>query len=191
MAWLTLIGRETVFSTWYGRNRKSLLRPRDMLPPAPQSATTSKIRVLVGRAARARSGEAGWRGYIVAEGFGVLQGACMRDLKIPQIKCRKKFLIPQNLTYKGGPPRIFYKFFLSVSQPKSVSLSIELWKFFMMRWGENFSRWGEKFSRWGMKIFMKIFHKGYKGGPLDIKVFPYIIFIMYPTLSLKNSHTDP
>ena len=97
-----------------------------MLPPAPQFATTSMIRVLVGRAARARSGEAGWRGYIVAEGFGVLQGACMRDLKIPQIKCRKKFLIPQNLTYKGGPPRIFYKFFLSVSQPKSVSLSIEL-----------------------------------------------------------------
>ena len=42
-----------------------------------------------------------------------------------------------------------------------------------------------------MKIFVKIFHKGYKGGPLDIKVLPDIIFIMYPTLPLKNSHTDP
>ena len=156
MAWLTLIGRETVFSTWYGRNRKSLLRPRDMLPPAPQFATTSMIRVLAGRAARARSGEAGWRGYIVAEGFGVLQGACMRDLKIPQIKCRKKFLIPQNLTYKGGPPRIFYKFFLSVSQPKTVTTLMEdQWKFFTMRWDENFS-WCDE-----VKIFhdeVKIFH---------------------------------
>ena len=42
-----------------------------MLPPAPQFATTSMIQVLAGRAARARSGEAGWQGYIVAEGLGL------------------------------------------------------------------------------------------------------------------------
>ena len=62
-----------------------------MLPPAPQFATTSMIRVLVGRAARARSREAGWRGYIVAEGLGYCRGACMRDLKSLKLNAAKIF----------------------------------------------------------------------------------------------------
>ena len=109
----------------------------------------------------------GVAGIYSCGGIGVLQGACMRDLKIPQIKCRKKFLIPQNLTYKGGPPRIFYKFFLSVSQPKSVSLSIELWKFFTMRWGENFSRCDEVkiFHDEVWKFLWKFFTRDIRGDP--------------------------
>lgn len=54
-----------------------------MLPPAPQFATTSMIRVLAGRAARARSGGAAGGGLYSMGGIGGTAGCMHEGFKNP------------------------------------------------------------------------------------------------------------